>query len=151
MSITKIKDNVQALLTATDYFVTVLPAAPSQQADFAGYPSACHYYIDTASDYATVSQNRRVIEYIVEMYLVTPTTVTLSDQFAQAYKLLDDVIDMFDHTIDLSEGLGTTLGLTRACEVMRPAPGTMTRVTINDGPGLMLEIRLFCEIDKSFR
>ena len=151
MTITKIKENVQALLVATDYFVTVLPGAPEQESDFAGYPSASHYYTTTDNAYATVSQNRRIIEYVIDMYIVAPAAVSLADEYSRAYTLIDNVIDMLDKTIDLSEGLGVTIGLTEACDIMRPAPGNLMRVTTGEGDGLMLSIRLFCESDVSFR
>ena len=155
MTIKKISENVGVLLqnlknldNITD-FVTVLPAPPDKEADFAGYPSASHYYGNTQSDYATVSQNRRVIEYIVELYIIGNKNTVLSDLLQnEAYPLLDRVIQMFDQSVDLSN---TGLGLTRACELMRPTPGTIERIETNEGKGWSMQISLFCEADITFR
>lgn len=148
MTIQGIKTNVQVLLENTNEFVTVLPHPPSQEADFNGYPSAAHYYSDTENNYATVSQNRRVIEYVVELYLVTNEETSLATEFTEAYDLIDRIIQMFDESIDLSN---SALGLARACDNVRPAPGELQRIDTKEGTGLMMTIRLFCEADISFR
>lgn len=148
MTITKIKDNVQALLTATDSFVTVLPAAPTSDASFAGYPASSHYYSDTQSDFATVSQNRRVIEYIVELYIVGDKSTTEAEKLSEAYALIDSIIHLFDVSMDLSDG---DIPLTRACDIMRPSPGELVRVSTSEGEGYMMTVRLYCEADVTFR
>ena len=58
------------------------------------------------------------------------------------------VIDKFDQSIDLSS---TSLGLSRACDIMRPAPGSLEPVETDTGRGLKMTIRLFCEADITFR
>lgn len=161
MTITGIKDNVQALLEALTWTTadgeislnTVLPHPPSQESDFAGYPAAAHYYVDAEGNYATVSQNRRVLQYVVELYLVTNGETDIETELNEAYALTDAVMQMFDESIDLSEGLGKTLtpALTRACDIMRPVQGPLERVTTNTGEGLLMTIRLFCEADVRFR
>lgn len=148
MTIQGIKTNVQLILEDTGYFVTVLPHPPEQDSDFGGYPASAHYYADTESNYATVSQNRRVIEYIVELYLVVNTSTTPATEFTEAYTLIDNVIQRFDESIDLSD---TTLGLARACDIMRPAPGELMRLNVTEGKGLMMTVRLFCESDVAFQ
>lgn len=154
MTITGISTNVQALLTAMETspgfstFSTVLAGAPTKLSDFVGYPAACHYYQDAESQYATVSQNRRVIEYVVELYLVTNSTTPVATELQQAYSLSDSVMDMFDKSIDLSS---TTLSLTRACDIMRPTPSTLERIETKEGRGLMMTVKLYCEADITFR
>lgn len=153
MTIKGIRDNVQALLVGTEKFKTVLPHPPTKDSDFAGYPSAAHYYVDADSNPATVSQHRRIYEYVVELYLVTNADTDSETEFEEAYDLTDDIMQMFDESIDLSEGLGKTLDpiLTPACDIMRPTPSTLERITTNDGPGLLMTIRLFCEADTRYR
>ncbi len=148
MNISLISTNVQALLVATNKFVTVLPHPPTEDVNFAGYPAAAHYYVDAESNYATVSQNRRVLEYIVELYLVTNDETTPTTEFTEAYALIDSIMQTFDESIDLSS---TTLSLSPACDIMRPTPSELTRITTNEGTGLMMVIRLFCEADVAFR
>lgn len=148
MTITNISTNVQTLLEDLDWLVTVLPHPPEKDDQFAGYPSVAHYYSSTENNYATVSQNRRVIEYIVELYLVTPMTTEPADEFSQMYNHADNLIQMFDESIDLSS---TSLGLPKACDIMRPVPGSLERITTNEGTGLMMTIRLVCEADVNFR
>lgn len=141
MTIAGIQTAVQALLVSTNKFSTVLGAAPNSVEDFAGYPSAAHYYVDTQSDYATVSQNRRVITYAVDLYLVTNEATTLQEEFDQGYAHIDDVIQLFDESNDLNN----------ACDIMRPAPGQLVRVTLPEGTGLRMTITLYCEADVTFR
>lgn len=148
MTITGVRNNVQALLLDSDKFVTVLAHEPSEDNPFAGYPSVAHYYADAESNFATVSQNRRVLEYVVELYLVTNEATTLDDEFKEAYALLDDVMQMFDESIDLSSA---SIPLARACDIMRPTPSTLTRINLPEGPGFVATIRLFCESDVVFR
>lgn len=149
MTIKGIRDNVQALLTASDYFVSVIPAPQKGEAyNFTGYPSVSHYYRDTQSDYATVSQNRRVIEYVIEMVLVVNKATDVVTEFDEAYTLVDDVIQLLDESIDLSSA---ALSLTRACDIMRPAPGELLPTQTNKGEGLVMTIRLFCEADVRFK
>lgn len=149
MTISGIKDNVQALLVASDYFVDVQPAPQKgDEYSFSGYPSVSHYYADTQSDFATVSQNRRVIEYVVEIILVTDQETDVETEFAEAYDLIDNVMQLFDETIDLSS---SSLSLSRACDIMRPAPGELLPAMTNKGEGLLMTIRLFCEADTRFR
>lgn len=154
MTIKGIETNVQALLSAMKYnnngvmqsrFTTVLPHPPYQDADFDGYPSICHYYAATENNYATVSQNRRIIEYTVEIWLITADTAT---QYSEMNILMDQVVQMFDESQDLSS---TSLNLTKACDIMHPAPAGMQRVSTNDSEGVVGTIRLFCEADVAFR
>lgn len=148
MTITGISTNVQALLDNMPELVTVLAAPPTSSSNFAGYPSACHYYVNAESNYATVSQNRRVIEYVVELYVKTRNDTPTATELSRAYTLTDSVIQMFDESIDLSS---VTLGLARACDIMRPTPANLERVQLGEGSGLMMTIRLFCEADVTFR
>lgn len=148
MTIQGISDNVQALLVDTGKFVTVLDWEPEKTSDFAGYPAASHYYVDTENDYATVSQNRRVIEYLVQIVLMGDEDTTPSDLKTQMYGLMDDIVQMFDETRDLSS---SSPSLARACDIMRPAPGNLTKIVTNEGAGLLGEIRLYCEKDVTFR
>lgn len=149
MTIQGIATNVQALLQSTALFKTVLSAPPTDEVNFAGYPSACHYYTDAQSDYATVSQNRRVFQYTVELYIVANDDTTETQLFTnEAYPLIDAIMQLFDASIDLSS---QTLGLARACDILRPTPSRLERVTTPDGNGLMMTIHLFCEADIAFR
>lgn len=152
MTIAGISDNVQKLLVGSGKFVSVLPNPPTKDDDFDGFPSACHYYVDAESSYATVSQNQRVLEYVVELYLVTNKDTDEATRFAEMYDLIDYTMQMFDETIDLSEGLGQTLSpaLTRACDQMRATPSELTRINTDKGPGLMCTLRLFCMADVAF-
>lgn len=145
MNIATISSNVQALLTDTGYFVTVLPSPPESGNDFAGYPSASHYYENTSSQYATVSQNRRTIQYIVELYIVPNKATPFQDLLPnEAYPLIDNVIQMFDVSRDLSS---TSIPLARACDMLHAAPGELIRIEQKDGDGVMMTIRLTCEGD----
>lgn len=147
MNITGISTNVQALLEASDLFVDVLPAPQEgEEVKFTGYPSVSHYYNGTASDFATNTQNRRAITHTVELFLLTPDTVSIEDQFAAAYTMTDQVLNIFDQSIDLH-----TDTLPRACDILRPVPADMLRVTTNQGEGLMVTINLICEADISYR
>lgn len=152
MNISGISTNVQTLLEGMNdpdpTFKTVLAAPPTQESDFEGYPSASHYYTNAESNYATVSQNRRVIEYVVELYIVPNTDTPLATALTEAYALSDRVMDMFDHSIDLSS---TDLGLSPACDIMRPTPGTLERIETNEGDGFMMTLRLYCEGDITYR
>jgi hypothetical protein len=154
MNITNISTNVQAILESSDVFAVVdevkqvIPAPQEGESiQFDGYPAAFHYYENTESNPATVSQNRRVINYTVQIVIVTPDTVTSTEEFATAYSTIDTLIQKFDESRDLSiEG-----SLPRACDIMRPVPGELTRVSTNLGDGLMATIRLACEADIKFR
>ena len=147
MTITGVRNNVQALLEASDKFVAVLAHEPAE-GDINGYPSVAHYYVDAESNFATVSQNRRVLEYVVEIYMLTNAATSGDDEFKEAYALVDDVMQMFDESIDLSS---PTIPLTRACDIMRPTPSTLQRINLPEGPGFVATIRLFCESDITFR
>lgn len=149
MKIVNISDNVQALLEHSDLFATVLPAP--QEGDtvvFGGYPSVSHYYDGTASDFATSTQNRRAITHTVEIFLVTPDSVSIVQEFRQAYEMTDKVLDIFDKSINLSS---SELNLKRACDILRPVPAKPMRVSTNHGDGLMVTIDLVCEADISYR
>lgn len=149
MTINGIKTNVQALLVGSGLFSANSVQPAPQEGDsvlFDSYPAVSHYYHATTSDFATVSQNRRVIEYYVEIYLVTSETDSRVE-FQKMYDLSDAVIQLFDNSRDLSS---TSLGLTRACDIARPAGGEIMRVNTNDGVGLMMTIRLYCESDVAF-
>lgn len=148
MNITDISTNVQALLENTDDFVTILAHPPKDDTDFAGFPAVCHYYSTAESNFATVSQNRRVYEYVVELYLQTDASTTPTTEYREAYALTDATMQMFDETIDLSS---TALGLTRACDIMRPTPSELLPVQTNQGVALQMRLRLYCEADVSFR
>lgn len=145
MTITQIATNVQALLLSSNYFATVLAYPPNSAGEFAGYPSASHYYVNTANDPATVSQNRRVVEYHVEIWLPFDKVKT---DFSPMYAQMDNVIQLFDQSIDLSS---QSLSLSPACDILRPAPGGLERVTVNEGDFLIGTVRLFCEADVMFR
>lgn len=148
MTISGVRDNVHALLQASDKFVTVLAHEPSEDSPFAGYPSVAHYYVDAESNFATVSQNRRVLEYVIEIYMVTNAATSADNEFKEAYALLDSTMQMFDESIDLSS---PTIPLARACDIMRPTPSTLSRINLPEGPGFVANIRLFCESDITFR
>lgn len=151
MKIVTISDNVQALLVDSGLFVTVQPSPQESEATevvFDGYPSVSHYYNGTASDFATTTQNRRAITHTVEIFLVTPDSVDVEQEFRQAYEMTDKVLDIFDRSIDLSS---PDLGLPRACDVLRPVPAEPMRVSTNHGDGLMVTINLVCEADISYR
>lgn len=148
MTIQGISTNVNALLASTNKFDCILSGYPTNESDVTSYPAAIHYYADGEAQYATVSQNRRVYEYMVDIILVVPTTVSASTQFSQAYALIDEVINLFDQSIDLSS---STLSLSRACDIMRPAPGSLEPIETDTGKGLKMTIRLFCEADITFR
>jgi hypothetical protein len=145
MTIKGISDNVQALLEDTDSFVTVLPGPPEADSDFAGYPSAAHYFTGAENEYATVSQNRRRVNYVVELYIVPDSSTTFTTMMStEAYPLLDSIIQMFDESQDLSSD---TIPLSRACDIMKPAPGRIARIETKEGDGVMITIDLFCEGD----
>jgi len=148
MNIATISTNVQAILDNLAWTNTVLPHPPAKNTDFNGYPSIAHYYQNTDSNYATVTQNRRTIEYVVELYLVTNEATTVAQEFAEMYIHTDNLIQTLDESIDLSS---TALGLARACDIMRPVPGELARITTNEGEGLMMTIRLLCTADVSFK
>jgi hypothetical protein len=144
MTITGIKDNVQALLDNMGDFVTVLPCPPTETDNFSGYPAASHYYENTDPQYATVSQNRRAIQYLVELYIVPDKETTEATLFGEAYELIDKTIQMFDESRDLSN---VGLSLPRACDMLRAAPSSLERISTAEGDGLMMTIRLTCEGD----
>jgi len=148
MTITGVSDNVQALLEATDKFTNVFPHEPTDETKFTGYPSAAHYYMNTESSYATVSQNRRILEYIVELYMQVDAATTEADRYKEAYTLIDSIVQTFDESIDLSSD---TIPLAKACDIMRPAPGELQQIKLDDGIGFVATIRLFCESDITFR
>lgn len=161
MEITKISDNVQALLESTDYFVSVIPGPPEgarvdedgnlilADNSFEGYPSASHYYVDTVGDYATVRQNRRVIQYIVELYIVPGNNTAFKDLLrTDSYPLIDNVMNLFDQSIALGN---SDLDLTPACDILKPAPGRLDPVQTPEGKGVMMTITLYCEADVTFR
>lgn len=152
MNITNISNNVQAILSAMDKFVDVIASPPEeydedQPLKFTGYPSAMHYYENTDSSPATVTQNRRVIFYTVQIVMVIPSNANLTpaQKMLKAYAIIDDVIQKFDESRDLS-----TDTLPRACDIMRPVPGDLERISTTDGQGLMMTIRLACEADIAF-
>lgn len=155
MTIKKISQNIQSLLESLkgesneNVFVTVLSSPPESENSFNGYPAASHYYVNTDPTYATVSQNRRIIEYLVEIYVVSDKATKMEDLLVdELYPLADRVIQMFDESIDLSN---SSLGLTKACDIMRPAPADITRIATEEGDGWQINVRLFCEADITFR
>jgi hypothetical protein len=148
MTIDNIADNVQTILEnmSDPEFVDVLDHPQEENAQFNGYPSVSHFYERTESNYATVSQNRRVINYLIFVYVVTP-----EDEGAilrRTYNIVDKIVQRFDETTDLSD---SELNLSRACDIMRPVPGEMGKITTDKGTGYLAEIRLFCEADVTFR
>ena len=142
MTIVGISDAVQTILNGlTDPdFVDVIAAPESENSKFSGYPSARHFYIGTESSYATVTQNRRVIQHTVFVYLLF-VGKTEAEKWRNATGTLDKVIQKFDESIDLNG----------ACDIMRPAPGQLSKIDTQAGEGLIAEINLFCESDMTFR
>lgn len=140
MTISGISSAVQAILVATDEFSTVLNHAPTSDENFDGYPAVFHYYNSAESNFATVSQNRRIIEYVVEVWIQS-VAATESEKYLEAYTLMDTLMDVFDQAIDLNN----------ACDIMRPTPSNLERVALTEGEGFRAEIRLFCEADITFR
>jgi hypothetical protein len=139
MTITGIRDNVQTLLEATDEFVTILKAPPREGGDLEGYPAAIHYYNGTENDYATVSQNRRVINYAVDIILKADTATSAETELGEMYALADSIIQMFD----------TSNRLNAACDFLHPAPGDLERIQIGEGVGLKFTVNLYCRRDIS--
>lgn len=140
MTITGIKDAVQALLAGTDDFVSVLPHPPKEDTTFGGFPSVCHYYSDSDTSVATVMENKRILEYVVELYLKVPATKTATEEFAEAVGLIDTVMQLFDTSNDLNN----------ACDFLHPTPGRLERVTTAEGDALIMTFTLFCESDVTF-
>lgn len=149
MTIAGISANVDALLKSMTNFdsASVLNHAPDDNETFGSYPAVAHYYTGTDPSYATVSQNRRVVDYIVEVYLIPDKATDGSTVFNDMYALVDDVLNKFDKSQDLSDSVTP---LTRACDIMRPAPAQLERVETNEGVGLMCTIHLYCEADITF-
>lgn len=150
MTISGISSNIQLLLESTDKFKTVLPGPPTEDQNFEGYPAACHYYVDADSDYATVSQNRRILQFVVELYIL-PTDVSTESEVLtdKVYPLIDEVMQLFDESIDLSS---QELALARACDFLRPAPSRLIPVLSQDGgKGWQMTINLYCGADVTFR
>lgn len=147
MTISDVSTNVQALLANMDNFVSVISHPPTEKSNFDGYPAAAHYYTDTQSDYATVSQNRRVLDYVVELYLVSSSDTSDATEFTEMYTLIDDVLNMFDRSRDLSD---SSLSLARACDIMKPTPGALNRIETDAGTGLMCTLHLYPEADVTF-
>lgn len=141
MTIVGISDAVQALLEGmTDpNFVQVNAAPESKDNQFSGYPSVNHFYRDTENNFATVSQNRRVIQHSVFIYLLF-TGKTEDEKWRNAMGIVDKVIQKFDESSDLDN----------ACDIMRPAPGQMSKEQLSGGEGLVIEITLYCEADVTF-
>lgn len=142
MTIRQIKTNVQEILENTDTFVDVL-AAPQEgeTLQFNGYPSAFHYYENTDPSVSTITQNRREIQYTVNIVMVRPGDEAESE-FDAAYELIDSILQTFDASVNLKVG-----DQPRACDILRPVPGELARVQTNDGLGLMATIRLTCAAD----
>lgn len=145
MTITGIRDNVQALLVNMGEFVDVIPHPEDDDHQFNGYPSVTHFYEESENNYATVSQNRRVNRYTVYIYVKPGDN---EDAYERGEELMDKVIQMFDESIDLSS---TALNLGRACDIMRPSPGAMTKDQTSAGEQVICEITLYCESDMTFR
>jgi len=153
MTVKNISNNVQALLSDmknasnTGLFVTVQPSPEKDNQIFAGFPSATHFYHDTENGYATVSQNRRVLEYHVYFYVISNEDEDV--KWTRTTDMMDAIVDMFDHSIDLSSA---ALSLPPACDIMRPAGGRITKTTGTAyGEGLVGEVILYCEADITFR
>ena len=148
MKITDISNNVQTLLSniADPSLVTVLPYPQDETNNFDGYPSATHFYTGTESDYATATQNKTIYKYSVFVYVFT--NEDQAGLYTRAYNLMEDIVQMFAESIDLSS---TVLGLARACDFLRPALGEMGTFTTGQGTGIVGEINLFCSADKTYR
>lgn len=142
-----IEDISQALQTilptvqvdGEDLFVDVIPHPPTddQGNDFAGFPSASHFYDGSDADYATVQDNRR--DYIFSLYIYAIwQDKPLADQYALAHKYMDAVVDR----LDMSDDLGISQLM------LRPVPGELRRVQTDRGTGLMGYIRLVCSYDR---
>lgn len=148
MTITGLKTNIQALLDGmTDpNFVNVIAHPQDDESQFSGFPSVTHFYSNTISDYATVSQNRRVHQWSIYIYIVTPEDQ--GDIYTRAYDIVDRVVQMFDESIDLAD---SDLSLAKACDILRPVPGELGKFSTEQGEGLIAEINLYCEADVAFR
>lgn len=136
-ALTPILEAIQ--LDSEGLFVDVIPHPPTndQGNDFAGFPSASHFYEGTDSDYATVDDNRRNIVFGIYIYAIWQEK-SLADQYALAHKYMDLVLDALDKSDDL--GINDIM--------LRPAPGELRRVSIDRGTGLMGHIRLVAAYDK---
>lgn len=161
MTVQGIANNVQAILEASNIFATVVPAPPEMTAYgvdvngnplekivFNGYPSVAHYYNGHQNEYATVKDNRRIIPYVVDIVLVTPSTMNNINRHKAINKMADDITALFDSTYDLSS---TALGLSKACDQLRPAGAELSRVMTSDGDGILLTFTLYCMADIQFR
>lgn len=148
MTISGISENIHTILTDSDLYVSVLAAPPTEDDNFSGYPSASHFFVGAESEYATVSQNRRRYEYVIETYLVTNSDTPTATELAEIYDLTDSLVQLLEESQDLSSA---SLGLIRACDMMRVSPSVLERVQTPEGTGLRLAVRLFCESDISFR
>ena len=142
MTITGISEAVQEILegVTSPEFVNVYPNPESKDTVFDGYPSATHFYQRTENGYATVTQNRRVIEYSVFVYLLLVGT-TETERWLNGMSMVDKIVQVFDESVDLNG----------ACEIMRPTIGEMGKVNTTAGEGLLVEITLYCEADTTFR
>lgn len=142
MTIIGVSGAVQTLLNGLSDpdFVNVIPAPESEDSKFTGYPSARHFYQGTEPSYATVTQNRRVIEHSVFIYLLY-VGKTEEEKWANATDKLDKVIQAFDESVDLNG----------ACDIMRPTPGRLSKVSVANGEALVAELTLYCEADLTFR
>jgi len=142
MTIKGISDATQALLKSmtTPKFVDVFPAPESKDTKFTGYPSVVHFYENTENGYATVTQNRRVIKHNIYVYMVGVGDNEI-EKWQNGIEMVDKIIQEFDESIDLGG----------ACDIMRPAPGEMSKASLGGGEGLIAEIILYCEADVTFR
>lgn len=113
----------------------ILTAPADQNTDFSGFPSVSHMYTNMESDYATVSQNRRVVEWTLLVYHLSTTSLT--DGYDDIYGYMDTLIQKFDETQDLNG----------ACVELRPVPGSLDAASTDRGHQLVGEIRLMCEDD----
>lgn len=147
MTVQQISTNVQKILEDSDLFVNV-EAAP-QEGDtihFEGYPSAFHYYSATQPQVSNITQHKRTINYTVQAVVVVPDGTSSVDEFKAAYSLVDSLIQLFDQSQNLK-----VADLPRACDILSPTPGEMSRVDTNDGVGLLVTINLSCTADVTFR
>lgn len=140
MTIINIRDEIQTYLETIKTngdapLKDILKAPSSQESDFTGFPSVSHFYTNMENDYATVSQNRRVIEWTVLVYHFN--TSSLSDGYGEIYGYMDTLIQKFDETQDLNG----------ACAELKPVPGSLEAASTDRGHYLVGEIRLMCEDD----
>ena len=144
MTITNVSKAVDARLKAlqvniegTDYdvFVDVLDYPQDSSDAFSGYPSCTHFYRETQSDYSTVTENRRTINYDIFFYVRSPNK-TLQQLYQEAYLITDAILNDFDKTSDL------LLDGDVVADFVIPVPGILAREDTTDGLTLIGSVGL---------